>query len=152
VVLCVEFAIFALKNNRTQTPGMNNKDLEKRVESVAGSLVYEQGYVCAVDVLLRLGYLSKKDHDDWRFGRVPFLERVCQSNLKELSLVNSVIRKFAQRKSLKKSQTVYNKWGSKGKAKLTFSKSGDRRIEELYATHYVDLQRTEALKQDAKTP
>jgi hypothetical protein len=50
---------------------MNNQELEKKVTLVINSLIYEKGYICSVDVLLRLEYLSQKDYEDWRHGRVP---------------------------------------------------------------------------------
>ena len=37
---------------------MNNADLEQEVKRLVQSNRYEKGYVCAVDVLLRLGYSS----------------------------------------------------------------------------------------------
>jgi hypothetical protein len=41
---------------------MNNKILEEKVKYVVHSLVYEKGFVCSVDLLLRLGYLSQSDY------------------------------------------------------------------------------------------
>jgi len=37
---------------------MNNKELEKKVKQIANSLIYEKGFVCSVDVLIKLNYLS----------------------------------------------------------------------------------------------
>jgi hypothetical protein len=34
-------------------------------------------------------------------------------------------------------KTVYNSWGKGPKVRLQFSKSGNKQIEESYATHYV---------------
>lgn len=39
---------------------MNNIELEAKVKSLVHSLKYEKGYVCSIDVLLRLEYLTKK--------------------------------------------------------------------------------------------
>ena len=64
---------------------MNNKELEKKTTAIINSLIYEKGYICSVDVLLRLEYLTQKDYEDWRFGRVPYLEKVCKVNLKKLA-------------------------------------------------------------------
>ena len=125
---------------------MNNQELEKKVTLVINSLIYEQGYICSVDVLLRLEYLSQKDHEDWRHGRVPFLEKVCKINLKKLSLTNRLIRKFAEQRQLKKSLTEYNQWATKVKRRLIFSKSADPNIETHYATHFVDNKRIDELK------
>jgi hypothetical protein len=117
---------------------MNNAELEKKANTILTTLVFEKGYICSVDLLLRLDFLTKKDYEDWRFGRIPYLEKVCKVNLKKLSLTNRIIRKFAQQKGLSKSWTGYNQWGSKTSRRLIFSKSADPAIEAGYATHYVD--------------
>jgi len=126
---------------------MNNKELEKKTTAIINSLIYEKGYICSVDVLLRLEYLSQKDYEDWRFGRVPYLEKVCKVNLKKLSLTNKIIRKFAEQRQLKKSWTAYNQSGTKDKKRLIFSKSGDPGIETFYATHCIDNKRIDELKE-----
>lgn len=126
---------------------MNNKELKKKTTAILNSLIYEKGYICSVDVLLRLEYLTQKDYEDWRFGRVPYLEKVCKVNLKKLSLTNRIIRKFAEQRQLKNSWTGYNQWGTKNKRILVFSKSGDPNIEKLYATHFIDNKRINELKE-----
>lgn len=125
---------------------MNNKEFEKKTISIINSLIYEKGYVCSVDVLLRLEYLSQKDYEDWRFGRVPFLEKVCKVNLKKLSLTNNIVRKFGEQRQLKKLWTAYNQWGTKNR-RLVFSKSGDPNIETLYSTHFIDNKRIDELRE-----
>ena len=67
---------------------MNNADLDKEVKRLVHSNRYEKGYVCSVDILLQLDYLTKKDYEDWRFGRIDYLERVCKTNLSKLTLIN----------------------------------------------------------------
>jgi hypothetical protein len=126
---------------------MNNKELEKKTTAIINSLIYEKGYICSVDVLLRLEYLTQKDYEDWWFGQVPYLEKVCKVNLKKLSLTNKIIRKFAEQRQLKNSWTGYNQWGTKNKRILVFSKSGDPNIEKLYATHFIDNKRISELKE-----
>ncbi len=125
---------------------MDNQELEKKTIAAIQSLLYEKGFISTVDIFLRLGFLSQKDVEDWRFGRVPFLEKVCKVNLKKLSFTNKVIRKFAVQKQLKSSWTAYNQWGGKNKRKLVFSKSGNPDIEAFYATHFIDTKRIEELK------
>lgn len=60
---------------------MNNSELEKEVNRIVHQSRYEKEKVYAVDVLMQLNYLTKKDYEDWRFGRIDFLEKVCQVNL-----------------------------------------------------------------------
>lgn len=74
---------------------MNNFDLDKKVKSLVHSNHDEKGLVCAVDILMQLDYLTQKDYEDWRFGRVNYLENVCTINLSKLTLINKLIRKYA---------------------------------------------------------
>jgi len=125
---------------------MNNKDLVKNIFSIANSLVHEKGYVCSVDVLMKLGYLSITDYREWRFGKIDYLERACRINLNALSLMNKAIREFSRRRHLSEAWTEYNQHGCKTKRRLRFSKSGNPRIEKLYATHYLDAARLKEMK------
>lgn len=115
---------------------MNNRELEQKTKEIAISLIYEKGFVSSVDVLLKLGYLTKDDYESWRRGRITYLEKVFHVNLSKLSAINRTIRKSAAELKLEKSWTAYNKYG-KGKIRLVFSKSGNKNIEDAYATHYV---------------
>jgi len=125
---------------------MNNIELQAKIKTEAGTLIYERGYVCAIDVLKKLSYLSDKDYEDWRFVRVSCLENVCRLNLSKLSLINKTIRKFAFSLKLEQSITVYNKFGKIPNQKLFFSKSRQKNIEDAYATHYLDKKRIGELK------
>ena len=125
---------------------MNNADLDKEVKRLVHSNRYEKGLVCAVDILMQLNYLTKKDYEDWRFGRVDYLEKVCHVNLGKLTLINKLIRKYSGELNLKSSWTGYNKFGKGIKRRLRFSKSGDKTIEDRYATHYIDKKRMIELK------
>ena len=128
---------------------MNNVDLEKKVKSLVHLNSYEKGLVCAVDILLELNYLTKKDYENWRFGRVDYLEKVCNTNLSKLTLINKLIRKYSTELGLKSSWTGYNQFGKSVKRRLRFSKSGDKTIEDRYSTHYIDRERIIELKNKA---
>lgn len=117
---------------------MNNTELKQKVCSAVYSTLKEKIYVSPVEVLIKMNVLSVKDYENWRFGRVPYLEKVCKTNLSKLSLMMKELRAYAREKNLKPSWTAYNQWGVKGKKlPLRFSKSGNPEIEEAYATHYV---------------
>lgn len=116
---------------------MNNTETIKLTKKCVSDVLKKQGFVSIVDVFIAMGKLDKKDHEDWRFKRVPYLEKVIRVNLKKATLINKTIRSTCLNDyQLKPSKTVYRKWG-KGKNSLRFSKSGLPKIEELYATHYV---------------
>jgi hypothetical protein len=125
---------------------MNNKELEKKVKQFTSELAYKKGYVCSVDVLIKLGYITEHDYQDWRFGRIPYLEKACQTNLHKLSTVNRLIRKYSAEWNFEKSWTAYYKWGKGTKTRLIFSKSRDQQIENLYATHFLNKTQIKELK------
>jgi hypothetical protein len=125
---------------------MNNIDLERKIKSLVHSLRFEKGSVCVVDLLIRLDYLSMKDYEGWRFGKVDYLEKVCAVNLSKLTLINKTMRKIAADLKLDKSWTGYNQYGKGENRRLRFSKSGNQNIEESYATHYIDRKRIKELK------
>jgi hypothetical protein len=127
---------------------LNNIDLDKEIKRLVHQSRYEKGYVCSVDILLQLDYLAKKDYEDWRFGRVDYLEKVCNINLGKLTLINKLIRKYSSELDLKSSWTGYNQFGKGIKRQLRFSKSGDKTIEDSYATHYIDKNRMIELKEN----
>lgn len=69
---------------------------------------------------------------------MPYLEKVCKTNLSKLSLMMNEFGAFARQNNLQPSWTAYCQWGVKGKKiPLRFSKSRSPNIEEAYATHYV---------------
>jgi len=117
---------------------VNNVELKHKVHAIASSILKEKIYISPVDLLMKIGVLSAKDYEDWRFGRVLYLEKVCKTNLSILSFIIKELKAYAMANHLKPSWTAYNQWGVKGKKiPLRFSKSSDSVIEEAYATHYV---------------
>ena len=64
---------------------MNRNELKKKVRIIAGTLLYEKGYIRPVNLLMEIGYLTSESYEDWRRKRVPYLEKVCQANLRKLS-------------------------------------------------------------------
>jgi len=127
---------------------MNNAALEKEVKRLVHSNRYEKGYVCSIDVLMQLGYLSQGNYEDWRRGRVEYLEKVCKTNLGKLTFINRLIRTYAIELNLKSFWTFYNQFGKGIKRRLRFSKSGDKKIEDNYSTHYVDVERVIELREN----
>ena len=120
---------------------MNNTDLRNKIKQVGKEISEEKGYLSSIDVLLKLEYLSEKDYENWRFGKIEYLEKVCGVNLKKLSTINKSIKEISKEWNLKKSWTAYNKFGKEKKVRLRFSKLGHERIEEVYTTHYINIEK-----------
>lgn len=139
---------------------MNDKELIGAVYSAMYQQCQRRGYAAPVDVLMDIGVLPKKKYEEWRFGRVSYLESVCTVNLCKLSFIMHQMRVYAKKSGLKSSFCYYKQWGMKKKngqghklvVLLRFSKSGDPDIERWYGTHFVDSKRIEQLKAGAEMP
>jgi hypothetical protein len=125
----------------------NQKKLESRVHRAAEAALARQQYVSAIDVLCGMGLLTSVQVDSWRKGRVDFLERVIQGNLKKISLSMAMFRGWAKEKGLKPSETQYVRHSRTGKVALQFSKSGNPEIEKSYRTHFVSRELSEKKQQ-----
>ena len=114
----------------------------------------DRGYATAVDVLMDIGILKKENYENWRHGRVPYLEKVCEINLSKLSTIRHEMRVYARKAKLKPSFCFYKQWAVKKKGglgkkpviPLRFSKFGKEGIEKQYSTHFVDSSRIAELK------
>ena len=133
---------------------MNDHELVAKVNSSMYCQCRDRGFATPVDVLMDIGVLQKDKYEDWRFGRISYLERVCTINLHKLSTVRHQMRVYAQKAGLKPSFCYYKQWGTKKKdgqgrkpvIPLRFSKSGNPDVERWYATHFVDSKRIAELK------
>ena len=123
------------------------ESLETRVIRTAEAVLARQKYVSAIDLLCGMGILTSKHIDDWRKGRVNFLERVIQGNLSKISSYMKIFRHWAITKGLKPSDTGYVRHTRSGTVALQFSKSGDAGIERNYRTHYISPLLSEEKKQ-----
>lgn len=102
--------------------------------------ILEQGNVVTpIAVFSKMGLLSPKMVEDWRFGRVPYLEKVLPCNLCKASRILRILRLHTHNLNLKPSQTVYKQFGRGKKLTLRFSKTGDPNLEEAYSRHFIRL-------------
>ena len=108
-----------------------------RVVRAVATLLSRGDVVAPVDVFVEMQLLSPEALADWRFGRVPFLERVIKCNLGVASRVLRILRMHAHDLNLRPSATVYRRYGKGPKQHLRFSKTGDRGVEAAYCTHLV---------------
>jgi hypothetical protein len=99
----------------------------------------EKGFVSPIDLLIKLDRISQKQVEEWRFKKVPYLERVTIGNLGKLSHILMTLKRFAMEQNLKPSLTVYHSWGKGSKQRLRFSKTGNPHMEDLYSTHYIQI-------------
>ena len=116
---------------------LNRGDLTKKMNEASSKLLREKGYISFIDVLMKIGKLKKEDYEEWRFCRIPYLEKAITVNLAKVNHMLRTLHENARRGGLKPSKTVYMSWGKGAKTRLRFSKSGDPNIEEAYSTHFL---------------
>lgn len=121
----------------------NQRKLEQRVVRAAEASLAEQRYVAAVDVLMGIGWLSPQVVDRWRQGRVEYLERDVQADLRRISRAMALFRRWAEHRGLTPSETAYVA-RTRDRRPLRFSASGAPAIERAYRTHWVAPELSEA--------
>lgn len=109
------------------------KDMENKIHESMNRQCRKRGYAAPVDVLMDIGYLKRIRYDDWRAGRIPFLEAVCETNLHKLAEILRIMRVYAARWNWSPSITSYKHKGHP----LRFSKYRNPNVEKAYSTHYV---------------
>jgi hypothetical protein len=120
----------------------NRGDIERRVARAAEAVLAKRKFVTAIDVLVGIGWLEPRRVDEWRQGRVDYLERVTVANLGKTSSAMGSFRRWAQARGLKPSETAYLA-RTRDRRPLRFSKSGDAGIERAYRTHWVSPELSE---------
>jgi len=110
----------------------------KTVTRAVHEILNKNTVVTPIDVFMEIGKLTKEKYEDWRFSRVPYLEKVITCNLSKANRILRILHYHALDRGLKPSETVYKKWG-KGRKRilLRFSKTGHPNLEAAYSRHYV---------------
>ncbi|WP_164214437.1 hypothetical protein [Virgibacillus sp. YIM 98842] len=103
---------------------MSKKKIEQRVRQKATELIEEKGYISPVDLLVKMDRLTPKQVEDWRFNRIPYLERVTVGGLGKLNHTLNSLQKFAEELNLNPSFTVYKSWGKGRRSCCSFQNPG----------------------------
>lgn len=111
--------------------------LYPRIKRSVAAILQDGKVVAPVDVLIGMGLLRSDHLEDWRRGRVPYLEKVIDCNLTRLSRILRILRFHAHDLNLVPSVTAYMRWGRGPKRRLRFTKTGDSNLEEAYSRHFV---------------
>lgn len=110
------------------------------VRNAIDEILKEKNYISPIDLFIHCNRLDKKAYEDWRLGKIRYLEKVIEGNLSVLNRFLRIIWYHTKKIGLKESITVYKRWGRGRKSILRFSKSGNSNIERLYSTHYVKVR------------
>ena len=82
-----------------------------KVVRAVGAILASGDVVAPVDVFVQMGLLSKADLESWRFGRVPYLEKVIYCSLGKASRILRILRMHVHDLNMIPSHTAYVKWG-----------------------------------------
>jgi len=115
----------------------NASKLESRAIQAAEAALERQKFVAPIDVLLGIGRLVPSHIEQWRHGRIDYLEQVVQGRPDRILEMLLAFRGWALAKGLQPSETRYMRHGREGDVELRFTADGNPEIERLYRTHYV---------------
>ena len=110
-----------------------------RVVRAVDSILVRRDFVSPIDVFIEMALLNAESIAEWRAGRLPFLERGIQCNLSAASRILRLLRMHAHDLNLRPSGTAYVRRTRGGRLRLRFTKSGDLKVEEAYARHFVKV-------------
>ena len=112
-----------------------------RIVKATEDLLREKGFVAPIELFIRMDLLSPASVENWRRGRIPYLERAIQCNLSKANRILRILRMHAHDLDLKPVPTVYKRWTRGPRTLLDFSKTGDRAVEEAYARHFLSPEK-----------
>jgi hypothetical protein len=120
--------------------------LERRVARAAEAALAESGLVTPIDVLVGLGWLPPGRVDEWRQGRLEYLECAAQVDVRKLSAAVAILRRWAERDGLEASEVTYVA-RTRDRPLLRFSESGNPGIERAYRAYWVSPELSERQRQ-----
>lgn len=109
------------------------KSSSQKIATLAGNIVSRKGHVSVIDLFIEIGWLKPDKLNDWKLGKIPYLERIITANLSKISRAMKEFKSWAVHSNLKARFTVYKHKNHR----LRFSKTGELNIETAYSTHYV---------------
>ncbi len=127
----------ASRPSRVTVTSFREDPLYPRIEKAVAAILATRKVVAPVDVIVGIGLLVPGNLDAWRHGRVTYLESVINCNLTRLSRLLCVLRFQAHDLNLVPSVAAYLRRGKGPKQRLRFTKTGEPKLEEAYATHFV---------------
>lgn len=111
----------------------NYRDFKEypKIVAAVSRILARQRFVAPVELFVEMDLLRAADLERWRRGQIPVLERLLRCNLTKAGRILRLLRFHAHDLKLKPSITDYRHRSHR----LRFSRSGEPKIEEAYATH-----------------
>ena len=116
----------------------NDKYYPKVVKAMNDELIHSN-FVSSIDVIQRMDVLKKEHVEDWRKGRVTYLEKVIHCNLSKANRILRLMQFHAHDLNMKPSITIYKRKTGSQKIVLRFSKSEEPRLEDSYSRHFIKI-------------
>jgi hypothetical protein len=107
-----------------------------RVVRAVNAILTRREFIAPTEVFVEMGLLSEQAIEEWRAGRLPFLEQAIQCNLSAASRILRLLRMHAHDLDLRPSPTVYVRRTRGGRLRLRFTKTCDFKLEEAYARRF----------------
>lgn len=115
-----------------------NDPLYSKIIDAVDSIIKSKQFIAPIDLFISLSLLTNTDVENWRFKRIPYLEKAIKCNLSKAIRILEILSYHALELKMKPSTTVYMNHGKAAKSVLRFSKTGDKNIEKSYSTHFVN--------------
>ena len=126
---------------------MNFANIKERVIRSAELALNDQQYVSAIEVFLRMGWLQFVHVQDWKRGKIPFLEMYIEIKPERMAYAMECFSEWACKKGLKPSLVEYLARTSGAKRELQFSENGNPQVELFYKTHFISPHLSEKKQQ-----
>lgn len=129
------------------------KNIRNDVFQAAANLLEHKTYVSPLDVLVNIGVLHPVHLEDWKTGKIPYLESVFEKDLDKTRYIMRCLFKWAHQKGLKPKETLYLRKGNTLPHKnLDFTKNGHPKTELLYHIHFTPPHPVNQNKQTFSVP
>jgi hypothetical protein len=135
---------------------LTKPSLATRVVSAAEAALAEQQYASFVDVLIGLGWLHPVHIDQWRKGRLAYLEQILSIGADRVDSARRIFEDWVAQRGLVPSETPYVS-ASRDRRPLRFTEDGDEAAERAYRTHWAspdlsEAKRTRLAERQSKPP
>lgn len=131
--------------NKITSENYKIDSLYPKVVKAVGLLLQEMNEITTIDILLKIGNLLPKDYEKWRRGKTPNLERVFQGSLSKAGRILRIINYHMHDLNMIKYEKPMK--ALNGKSFLKYSKSGIKKIEEVYSRCF-KWNRSEEVKKE----
>ena len=59
-----------------ESVSLKDSELSRKAHAAVYHQCQRRGYAAPVEVLMEIGVLPKQKYEEWRFGKIPYLEQV----------------------------------------------------------------------------